>query len=391
MTRTDVAPGFALSRLVARSEGIDPPSDLLEHLGADGFAWLDGDDAFVTAGVVAVVPAATAHAALAAMQHVAAPGAPAACGPRAVGALPFAGDGMLTIPARIVGRDASGAAWCTVVDGADAGPTLRLAQPAPATFRVTAATNAAAWRAMVDDALRRIRSGALTKVVLARTATVEADRAWDARDVLRTLVDTQPGCVAYADGNFVGASPELLVRKHGTRVISRPLAGTGVDAAALSRSAKNTHEHALVADAVVDALRTVCDDVMRSGTETLQLASVVHLLTTVTGIATAGIDVVDVVRALHPTPAVAGTPRVAALDTIAELEPVGRDRYAGPCGWVDATGDGAFVVALRGGELRGERATLWAGAGIVEGSDPDAEWRETQQKLTPMLQALVRP
>ena len=128
------------------------------------------------------------------------------------------------------------------------------------------------------------------------------------------------------------------------------------------------------------------------GPRALELADVSHLATTVSGRAdSATTSIADLVAALHPTPAVAGTPRPLALDTIDALEPVARERYAGPCGWVDARGDGEFVVALRGGVIEGNRARIHAGAGIVAGSDPDAEWAETQQKLTPMLQALVRP
>jgi isochorismate synthase EntC len=117
-----------------------------------------------------------------------------------------------------------------------------------------------------------------------------------------------------------------------------------------------------------------------------------HLATTVSArCADARTSATDLMRALHPTPAVAGTPRAAALDAIRHLEAVGRGRYAGPCGWVDDRGDGDFVVALRCGALDGATAVLHAGAGIVAGSDPDAEWLETQQKLEPMLRALVRP
>ena len=128
------------------------------------------------------------------------------------------------------------------------------------------------------------------------------------------------------------------------------------------------------------------------GPSPLELADVSHLATTVTARAdAAATSIADLVAALHPTPAVAGTPREVALDAIDAMEPVARGRYAGPCGWIDRNGDGEFVVALRGGEIDGAHAVIHAGAGIVAGSDPAAEWAETQQKLTPMLQALVRP
>jgi isochorismate synthase EntC len=184
----------------------------------------------------------------------------------------------------------------------------------------------------------------------------------------------------------------LLLRKVGAAVTSRPLAGTAVETAALVRSAKDAHEHRLVVDAVVQALQTFCSDVRALGPSPLELADVSHLATTVTARTDEPTtSIADLLAALHPTPAVAGTPRAPALDSIDAMESVARGRYAGPCGWIDRNGDGEFVVALRGGEIDGAHAVIHAGAGIVAGSDPDAEWAEIQQKLTPMLQALVRP
>jgi menaquinone-specific isochorismate synthase len=245
---------------------------------------------------------------------------------------------------------------------------------------------------MVERALRLIDGGTLEKVVLARAVRIDADRPFDLHSALAHLRRSQPGCVVYADRGFIGASPELLVRKTGADVTARPLAGTGVDTAALVRSSKDAHEHQLVVDAVVRTLATCCDDVLASGPAALELAAMTHLATTITARTDPSTtNLGDLVVALHPTPAVAGTPRKLALETIAALETVPRGRYAGPCGWVDRHGDGEFVVALRGGEIDGAHALIHAGAGIVSASDPDAEWAETQQKLTPMLQALVRP
>jgi isochorismate synthase EntC len=196
----------------------------------------------------------------------------------------------------------------------------------------------------------------------------------------------------YADRAYAGASPELLVRKRGSIVNARPLAGTGVDPDALLRSRKDAHEHALVVDAVIDALGRSCRDVRAAGPAPVELADVSHLATSVTArTRSEATSIADLVAALHPTPAVGGTPRDAALALIDALESEPRGRYAGPCGWIDRHGDGEFVVALRGADIAGTRAVLHAGAGIVAGSDPDLEWTETQQKLTPMLQALVRP
>jgi menaquinone-specific isochorismate synthase len=380
-------------RLAARSFAIEGQFDLLDFYTDSGFAWIDGDRGFVASGIAAVVAPEHAAELLATMGHWAGADVPESAGPRAVGALPFAGRGELVVPAVVVGRDAHGRAWRTVVDDADAPPPVRSVPDAdPARFSVSSTSTHAEWRAMVEHALARIGQGPLEKVVLARAVHVDADRPFDVPAILAFLRRSQPGCVVYADRGFVGASPELLVRKTGASVTARPLAGTGTDPNALARSTKDAHEHQLVVDAVVAALRMHCRDVVATGPATLALADVAHLATTITARAErATTTIADLLTTLHPTPAVAGTPRELALETIDALEPVARGRYAGPCGWIDRHGDGEFVVALRGGEIDGAHAVLHAGAGIVSASDPDAEWIETQQKLTPMLQALVRP
>jgi isochorismate synthase len=263
---------------------------------------------------------------------------------------------------------------------------------APSQFEIASTMTRDEWRERVGRALAAIARGDLEKVVLARAVTVDADQPFDVRSVLAYLRHSQPGCIVYADRGYAGASPELLVRKTGASVTARPLAGTGVDTQTLVGSAKDAHEHALVVDAVIDALRQSCADVRAMGPAPVELADVSHLATSVTArTRSAGTSIADLVAALHPTPAVAGTPRDASLVMIDALEQQERGRYAGPCGWIDRHGDGEFVVALRGGDIAGRRAILHAGAGIVAGSNADAEWAETQQKLTPMLQALVRP
>jgi isochorismate synthase len=169
------------------------------------------------------------------------------------------------------------------------------------------------------------------------------------------------------------------------------MAGTGARADEHAGSEKDGREHRLVVEAVVDALRQACDEPRVHSTAPVALTDLSHLATLITAhVSDTETSAVDLALALHPTPAVAGTPRGAALAAISRLEPTPRDRYAGPCGWVDADGDGEFVVALRGAQLEGNRARLHAGAGIVAGSEADAEWAETQVKLEPMLRALVR-
>jgi menaquinone-specific isochorismate synthase len=260
-----------------------------------------------------------------------------------------------------------------------------------------------AWRASVALALEAIADGRLDKVVLAREALVEAERPFPRAALLRRLRD-RAGVEAfvYASGGLVGASPELLVRRHGRIATSRPMAGTvprGATAAAeasglarLTGSDKEAVEHRLVVDAVTEGLAKVADRVEVAPAEVVRLATVAHLATEVTAELTEPLpSALELAGLLHPTPAVGGCPRDAAMAAIAALEPFDRGRYAGPVGWVDAAGDGEWAVALRCAALDGRRARLLAGAGIVPGSDPDDEWAETEHKLAAMLEVLLGP
>jgi len=386
-------------RLVAHTEPLDDAANLLAHLGADGTAWLDGPRGFVTAGVAAVVEPANAVTTLRSITHTGdlrdldAPESRRPIGPRAVGALPFAGGGRMIVPARVVERDAAGRTWCTTIEPFSAlAPVRAIARSTtPARFTIAQITDADAWEANVAAVLALIDTGAAEKVVLAREVVIDATEPFDIAAIADRLHATQPGCIVYVDNGFVGASPELLVRRAGTAVTARPMAGTGPHAAALLRSDKDAREHQLVVDAVVDALQPTCADAIVHPAESVAFADLAHLATTITArVLDLEISAVDLALTLHPTPAVAGTPRATALAAISRLEPTPRDLYAGPCGWVDARGDGEFVVALRGAQTDGTRARLHAGAGIVAGSRADAEWAETQAKLEPMLRALVR-
>jgi len=251
----------------------------------------------------------------------------------------------------------------------------------------------------VAGALAAIAEHGIEKVVLAREVTVDADADFDVRTVLRRLRAQQPGCFVYADGGFVGATPELLVRRHGRRIESRPMAGTAPGSVAaevartLAASNKDAREHRFVVDAVRDALLPVTSALDVSEVpEVEHFGNLAHLVTPIRGdVADPSLDALSLARRLHPSPAVGGTPTDAALRVIDALEPFDRGPYAGPVGWVDARGDGAFAVALRGAQLDGTHAVLRAGAGIVAGSDPEAEWLETAAKFEPMLRALVVP
>ena len=389
-------------QLVARTREIAPPDDLLEALGPGGFAWLRDGQGFVTSGVAARVRADRADELLAGIERDDGPA------PLAVGALPFddPGHGELVVPAQLVGLSPDGSAWVTEISPQRA-PPLSLEpvaerQPEPGRFVVRRSSDPQEWAAAVEAILAAIARGDLQKAVLARQATVEANRPFDLHRVLDRLRARQAGCFVFADGGFVGASPELLVARNGADIVSRPMAGTVARGAtesddalrvqALARSPKDAWEHRVVVDAVTTALAQHCTDVHAGAKpEIARLATVSHLVTTVTGTVTDGSSALALACSLHPTPAVGGTPTDTALAFLRDLEGFDRDRYAGPVGWVDATGDGQWAVGLRSGRIDGAVATITAGAGIVAGSEPASEWVETQAKLEPMLQALIRP
>jgi len=373
---------------------------LIATCGAHDFAWLHHDVRIVATGVAARVSAADVTDALASIDVDDPIGLPGT-GAIAVGALPFDPDrvGELVIPARIHG-ESGGRAWVTEIG--PAADDVVVEHDGPARFTVAATRTRAEFETIVERAIDAIDRGEIEKVVLAREVVVEADQPFDVRDVLARLVHQQPGCFVYASDGLVGASPELLVRRTGNVVESRPVAGTAVaegdeSLRRLAASVKDTNEHRFVVDEIVDALAPVCTTLDAGDPEVAVFGPIAHLATPVRGELRSEVggpdapDALALARLLHPTPAVGGTPRLAALDAIRELEGFDRGRYAGPVGWVDARGDGEWAIALRGAELSGTRARLVAGAGIVAGSDPAAEWAETQAKLEPMLRALVRP
>ncbi len=261
----------------------------------------------------------------------------------------------------------------------------------------------AAWEALVADGARACRDGALRKVVLARAARARSPEPLDTVAALRYARDAYPNAytfaVAHGDRTFIGATPERLARLHDGLADVSCLAGSSARgatpeedrtrAAALLASAKDRAEHAVVVDAVRDALAGVCPDLsVPAAPRLLRLPNVQHLYTPVTGRATAGTNVLDLVARLHPTPAVGGQPRASALDYIRAREGLDRGWYAAPVGWLDRHGEGEVVVALRSALVRGDAATLFAGCGIVADSCPAAEYDETRLKLRPMLAAL---
>ncbi|GAA0342757.1 isochorismate synthase [Actinoallomurus spadix] len=321
-------------------------------------------------------------------------------GPVAFGSFSFdprSGDSVLIVPRTVLGRR-DGQAWYTTI-GERPDPLTLLRPPAPPAAVRWADGDVTAPRHMraVAAAVRRIRAGHLSKVVLARDLLAVADEPIDSRILLRRLADRFPSCYTFACAGLVGATPELLVRRMGGQVESLVLAGTiarGSDsdssaASTLFASAKDREEHSYAADMVRAALAPLCRDLtVPAEPEILRLSNLIHLATPVRGRLEEDRSVLDVVGALHPTPAVGGTPTDTALDLIRELEAMDRGRYAGPVGWIDARGDGEWGIALRCAQVEGPRARLYAGGGIVAGSDPAAELEETQTKLRAMQYAI---
>jgi isochorismate synthase len=262
------------------------------------------------------------------------------------------------------------------------------------------------YEAAVERALAAIEAGEVDKVVLARTLIVDADAPIDPRLVARRFNAEEPGCFVFlvalpgGSSSLVGASPELVIRREGLTVSSDPLAGTARRspdperdreiARQLLDTVKEQREHRLVAEAVADAMAPLCSNlVVDAETSLTSTATLWHLHTAIRGTLKPGApDALTIAAALHPTPAVCGTPRAAAAALIDRLEPFDRRFFAGLVGWVDARGDGEWALTLRCAEVSGSTARLHAGAGIVAGSDPAAEDLETEAKFGVGLRAL---
>jgi menaquinone-specific isochorismate synthase len=262
------------------------------------------------------------------------------------------------------------------------------------------------WRAGVDAAVDRIRRGRLRKVVLAQALEVELASPLSLPHTLARLGEKYPDCYRFlvepATGTtgFFGATPERLVSVRGRTVETGALAGTtgrgetpAEDewlARELMDSEKNVHEHELVAETIRDQLAPFSASMATGERRVRRLATVQHLWTHITAELDRDYHVLDLVEALHPTPAVGGLPPEEALATIRETEPFDRGWYAAPIGWIDAAGYGTFAVALRSAVAAERRVTLFAGVGIVADSDPDREWDEVQLKYRPILDELER-
>ncbi|MFB6101332.1 MAG: isochorismate synthase MenF [Haloplanus sp.] len=435
------------ARLVSRSVRVAVPSlrAALDAMPAPHTFWTGPDEATVVAGGVAAAITAGGRDRFTAIRdgidrvlrsgnvHA---GTEAAC-PRLFGGFAFHDEGSdddtwgdfpgarFVLP-RIQVTDTDRGTWLTVnAVGPDATPAAveeRLADerarlealdaadptPPPGIVSRTRTTPRSEWRESVAAAVDRIRAGDLRKVVLAQALEVALDRPLSVPDVLARLGDTYPDCYRFlveptADADrpsFFGATPERLVSRHGRTVTTGALAGTtgrgdtpAEDdwlAEELLADEKNVHEHELVAETIRQQLDPFASSITAGQRRVRRLETVQHLFTPITATLDRDTHVLDLVEALHPTPAVGGLPPERALTTIRETEPFDRGWYAAPIGWVDAAGNGSFAVAIRSALARGDAATLFAGVGVVADSDPDREWDEVQLKYRPILDELER-
>jgi salicylate biosynthesis isochorismate synthase len=269
--------------------------------------------------------------------------------------------------------------------------------------RIEELMTAERWQAIVAGTVRDLGTLGLEKVVLARATHLQRRAPFATAPILRHLRAQYPSCFVFAFARgarcFLGASPEQLVSLTSNRITAVSLAGSigrGCDeeedgrlAAALRASAKDRQEHNIVVRAMHENLaRAGARDIASDAPAVLKLPNVQHLQTCLTAQPAPGTSVLDLVAHLHPTPAVGGYPSGRALALIREREQLDRGWYAGPIGWVGASGEGEFAVALRSALIHGSEALLFAGCGIVPGSDPMAEYAESCLKLRPMLAAL---
>jgi menaquinone-specific isochorismate synthase len=422
--RVETAPLDDAGRLISLLDAHDP---LLWMRRGDGIVGIGEAARLEFSGPTRITDAATAWQQLVTSSDVTDPIGVPGTGLVAFGAFTFSPastmPSVLIVPEVIVGRR-NGRCWITRVSpieaggataqagaGAGRGHILAARRPATPTPRPTPLGDEyrlsllpglmppAAYREAVRVAVQRIRDHDLGKVVLARDIVGHVPHGADLRRPLLDLAVGYPECWTYAVDGLLGSSPETLVRVHHGDVGARVLAGTisrGPDAASdknsamtLTTNAKDRGEHEFAVQSVLGALRPHSANLTSSPKPfALKLPNLWHLATDVTGTLSDGSTSLDLVAALHPTAAVAGTPTPDALRLIDQLEPFDRGRYAGPVGWVGADGDGEWAIALRGAQVsESGDITAYAGCGIVADSDPERELAESKMKLRPIVEA----
>jgi len=312
---------------------------------------------------------------------------------------------ILVIPEIILGKKA-GKSWVTWI-GNDTQPnfsTISNSLPSGEITWSNGALSESQWKDQVSFAVDSIKQNKLEKVVLARDQVAASTVAINTRGLLQRLEIEYPSTWLFLVDGLIGATPELLVRLSKSLVTSRVLAGTirktGNEdrdlalAASLAKSSKDLEEHEYAVRSVADALAPFCSSTnVPESPFVLHLSNVMHLATDVTGVlndSAKQADIFTLIQQLHPSAAVCGTPTNAAKKFIIDFEKMNRERYAGPVGWIDANGDGEIAIALRCGQLSRDNKSIriFAGCGVVAGSDPSNELAESQAKLMPMRTAL---
>lgn len=274
----------------------------------------------------------------------------------------------------------------------------------PVNFSNKSVTNAAKFKKAVVSALEKIHSHQLNKVVLADVLDVKSSKKFDLFKSLNNLRKIHPNCYVFSTSNgkgqnFIGASPERLITIHNQQLITDALAGSAprgktpaedaANANSLLNSEKERHEHLLVIDFITQRLTQLGLLPQLLAPRLRQLSNIQHLWTPISAIVPANVHPLKIVSQLHPTPAVAGAATDIACAEIRRYESFERGLYAAPLGWIDSQGNCEFIVGIRSALIDGDRARLYAGAGIVAGSDPDREFAEVQLKLQALLKALV--
>jgi menaquinone-specific isochorismate synthase len=312
---------------------------------------------------------------------------------------------VLIIPEIVLGHK-NGKSWITWI-GNKSQPDITQISNSAISSEISwqkGSINEEKWREQVSAAITAIKSNQLEKVVLARDLNATSNTTIDIRNLMQRLEIEYPSTWLFLVDGLIGATPELLVRLNKSLVTSRVLAGTirksGNEdrdlalAASLAKSSKDLEEHEYAVKSVADALAPFCSSTnVPESPFVLHLSNVMHLATDVTGVlndSAKQADIFTLVEKLHPSAAVCGTPTEVAKKLIASLEEMNRGRYSGPVGWIDAHGDGEIAIALRCGQLSADHKSIriFAGCGIVAGSDPANEYAESQAKLMPMRTAL---
>ena len=387
---------------------VDPRHPLVFIRRGSGIAGIGEALRLTFSGPTRFTDAAAAWKRVAAAAMVSDPVAFPGSGLVALGAFAFADESaatsVLIVPSVVIGRR-GGVSWVTRIGVGDVSPVAAIPEtPLGPDFSVPfdfGALDRAGYMRAVEAALVHLRAGELSKVVLARSMVGHLPDGADLRVLLAELASGYPDTWTFAVDGLIGSSPETLVTANQGTVTARVLAGSaprGADpssdadaAAALATSTKDLDEHQFALRSLLASLAPHAANVTSSEQPfTLKLPNLWHLASDVEGSLSDGSSSLDLIAALHPTAAVAGTPTLAALALIRELEPFDRGRYAGPVGWVGADGDGEWAIALRSAQVDPDgTVTAYAGAGIVTDSDPEKEMLETRMKFRPVIDAFA--